>query len=46
MQKKGFDPADLCIVSPDVGRAKEAKKMQLLLDSDIAIMHKDRPRRR
>ena len=43
-EKKGFDPADLCIVSPDVGRAKEAKKMQLLLDSDIAIMHKDRPR--
>lgn len=43
-EKKGFDPANLCIVSPDVGRAKEAKKMQLLLDSDIAIMHKDRPR--
>ena len=32
------------MVSPDVGRAKAAKKFQTLLDSDIAIMHKDRPR--
>ena len=40
----GFDPEKLCIVSPDVGRAKAAKKFQLQLDSDIAIMHKDRPR--
>ncbi|WP_050749658.1 ribose-phosphate diphosphokinase [Slackia heliotrinireducens] len=43
-KQKGFDPASLCVVSPDVGRAKEAKKMQMRLDSDIAIMHKDRPR--
>jgi ribose-phosphate pyrophosphokinase len=41
---KGFDPEKLCVVSPDVGRAKAAKKFQLLIDSDIAIMHKDRPR--
>ena len=41
---KGFDPEKLCVVSPDVGRAKAAKRFQLLLDSDIAIMHKDRPR--
>ena len=41
---KGFDPEKLCIVSPDVGRAKAAKRFQMLLDSDIAIMHKDRPR--
>ena len=40
----GFDSNKLCIVSPDVGRAKAAKKFQTLLDSDIAIMHKDRPR--
>ena len=40
----GFDPEKLCVVSPDVGRAKAAKKFQTLLDSDIAIMHKDRPR--
>ena len=40
----GFDPEELCVVSPDVGRAKAAKKFQMQLDSDIAIMHKDRPR--
>lgn len=43
-RKKGFDPEKICVVSPDVGRAKAAKKFQTLLDSDIAIMHKDRPR--
>ena len=43
-KNKGFDPEKLCVVSPDVGRAKAAKKFQTLLDSDIAIMHKDRPR--
>ena len=40
----GFDPEKLCVVSPDVERAKAAKRFQLMLDSDIAIMHKDRPR--
>ena len=43
-KNKGFDPEKVCVVSPDVGRAKAAKKFQTLLDSDIAIMHKDRPR--
>ena len=43
-KNKGFDPEKLCVVSPDVGRAKAAKKFQTMLDSDIAIMHKDRPR--
>ena len=43
-KNKGFDPEKLCVVSPDVGRAKAAKKFQTLLDADIAIMHKDRPR--
>jgi len=43
-KKKGFDTDKLCVVSPDVGRAKAAKKFQTLLDADIAIMHKDRPR--
>lgn len=33
----------LCIVSPDVGRAKAAKKFADYLDADLAIMHKDRP---
>jgi len=40
----GFDPANLCVVSPDVGRAKAAKKFSTMLDCDIAIMHKDRPK--
>ena len=43
-KRKGWDPAQVSVVSPDVGRAKAAKKFQTLLDSDIAIMHKDRPR--
>ena len=43
-KNKGFDPDKLCVVSPDVGRAKAAKKFQTMLDADIAIMHKDRPR--
>lgn len=40
----GFDPENLCVVSPDVGRAKAAKKFSTMLDCDIAIMHKDRPK--
>ena len=43
INKKGFDASELCIVSPDVGRAKEAKKMSTLMGADLAIMHKDRP---
>jgi ribose-phosphate pyrophosphokinase len=35
--------SNLCIVSPDVGRAKAAKKLADLLDADLAIMHKTRP---
>jgi ribose-phosphate pyrophosphokinase len=34
---------NVCVVSPDVGRAKAAKKLADLLDSDLAIMHKSRP---
>ena len=34
---------NLCVVSPDVGRAKAAKKLASLLDADLAIMHKSRP---
>lgn len=43
-KNKGIDREELCVVSPDVGRAKAAKKFQGLLDCDIAIMHKDRPK--
>ncbi|WP_165043904.1 MULTISPECIES: ribose-phosphate diphosphokinase [unclassified Adlercreutzia] len=41
---KGLDASKLCVVSPDVGRAKAAKKFSTLLDCDLAIMHKDRPK--
>lgn len=41
--KKGFDPDELVVVSPDVGRAKAAKKLSDLLGCSIAIMHKGRP---
>ncbi|MDR3136115.1 MAG: ribose-phosphate pyrophosphokinase [Coriobacteriales bacterium] len=34
---------DVCVVSPDVGRAKAAKKLADLLKGDLAIMHKSRP---
>lgn len=40
----GFDKENLVVVSPDVGRAKAAKKFSTMLDCDIAIMHKDRPK--
>ena len=43
-EQKGFKSEELCVVSPDVGRAKAAKKFSTLLDCDIAIMHKDRPK--
>ena len=34
---------NLCVVSPDVGRAKAARKLAELLDADLAIMSKTRP---
>ncbi len=34
---------NMCVVSPDVGRAKAAKKLADMLDADLAIMHKSRP---
>lgn len=40
---KNLDQDKLCIVSPDVGRAKAAKKLSDMLDADLAIMHKGRP---
>ncbi len=43
-KQKGFTSEELCVVSPDVGRAKAAKKFSQMLECDIAIMHKDRPK--
>ena len=43
-KNKGLNFEEVCVVSPDVGRAKAAKKFQMLLDCDIATMHKDRPK--
>ncbi len=42
-KSKNLDPAKLCVVSPDVGRAKAAKKLSDMLEADLAIMHKGRP---
>ena len=43
-KQKGFDPANLVVVSPDVGRAKAAKLLSDMLGCDLAIAHKGRPR--
>lgn len=40
---KDFPKGEVCVVSPDVGRAKAAKKLSTMLEADLAIMHKDRP---
>ncbi len=40
---KGFPCEKVCVVSPDVGRAKAAKKLSDMLEADLAIMHKGRP---
>lgn len=34
---------NICVVSPDVGRAKASKKLADMLSADLAIMHKNRP---
>lgn len=34
---------NVCVVSPDVGRAKAGKKLADLMDAELAIMHKSRP---
>lgn len=39
-----FDTENLVVVSPDVGRAKAAKKLSDMLDCSLAIAHKGRPR--
>lgn len=42
-KSKNLDEDRLCIVSPDVGRAKAAKKFSDIMEADLAIMHKGRP---
>ena len=41
---RGFTGHDVCVVSPDLGRAKAAKMLSDIMDADLAIMHKGRPR--
>ena len=41
---KNLDPNKLCVVSPDLGRAKAAKKLADIMGADLAIMHKGRPK--
>ena len=42
-KEKNFPEDEVCIVSPDVGRAKAAKKFSDMMNADLAIMHKGRP---
>ncbi|WP_028263426.1 ribose-phosphate diphosphokinase [Atopobium fossor] len=41
---KGFDLNNTVIVSPDMGRAKVAKKLSDYLGCEVAIAHKSRPK--
>ena len=43
-KKKPFDWENTVVVSPDMGRAKAAKKLSDYLDCGLAIAHKSRPR--
>lgn len=43
-KNKNFDKHKTCVVSPDLGRAKAAKKFSDMLEVDFAIMHKGRPK--
>ena len=42
-RNKNLPKDKLCVVSPDVGRAKAAKKLSDMLGAELAIMHKGRP---
>ena len=42
--EKNFDLDNLVVVSPDVGRAKAAKKLSDMLGCELAIAHKGRPK--
>ena len=41
---KNFDTDKLCVVSPDLGRAKAAKKLADMMGASLAVMHKGRPK--
>ena len=43
-KEKNFDWDNTVVVSPDVGRAKAAKKLSDMLNCSLAIAHKGRPR--
>ncbi|MDO5329713.1 MAG: ribose-phosphate pyrophosphokinase [Coriobacteriia bacterium] len=43
-KSKDFDKKSMCVVSPDLGRAKAAKKFADMMECDLAIMHKGRPK--
>jgi ribose-phosphate pyrophosphokinase len=42
--EKNFDLKNTVVVSPDMGRAKVAKKLSDYLNCEVAIAHKSRPR--
>lgn len=43
-KEKGWNWEDVVVVSPDVGRAKAAKRLSDMLGCSLAIAHKGRPR--
>ena len=43
-KNRGLDMATTCVVSPDMGRAKAAKRLSDYLGCSLAIAHKERPR--
>ncbi|MDO5334930.1 MAG: ribose-phosphate pyrophosphokinase [Coriobacteriia bacterium] len=44
IKTKDLDTDNMVVVSPDLGRAKAAKKMSNLIGCDMAILHKERPK--
>lgn len=43
-KQKNFKKGKVCVVSPDLGRAKATKKFSDMMGADLAIMHKARPK--
>ena len=43
-KNRGLDMNNTCVVSPDMGRAKAAKRLSDYLGCSLAIAHKERPR--
>ena len=44
IKTKDLDADNMVVVSPDLGRAKAAKKMSNIIGCEMAILHKERPK--